>query len=103
MTSSKQNVIIEEDIEIKEIKIKKETKVPVPKQYYSVKIEASAPITLFYRILAETPEQALEIIEKTPASCQMERAPKPIVQRAKKNSVQVYLSGTSLIKLAKKY
>jgi hypothetical protein len=39
----------------------KKTAVPT-KAYYDVKVEAMIPATLTYRVLAETPEQAAELI-----------------------------------------
>jgi hypothetical protein len=36
---------------------------PPPKLYYDVKVESMLPATLTYRVLAETPEQAAELIK----------------------------------------
>lgn len=82
--------------------LKKEKKIPmVPpaKLYFTVVVEATAPLTLTYRVLAETPEQALELIKNAPMSV----PPKPQLARAKKHKASVYASGTSIIKLTKNY
>lgn len=34
---------------------------PIEKKYFTVKIETTLPATLTYNVLAETPEQALEL------------------------------------------
>lgn len=95
---------IKEDILEREKKIEKKAVLkPIIKQYYSVRIEAVAPLSLSYRVLAETPEEALLMVERTPANCQMDRTPKPSIQRLRKQSASVYISGSSIIKLTKKY
>lgn len=42
--------------------LKKQANQPKPKYYYDVKVECMLPAVLTYRILAETPEQAAELI-----------------------------------------
>jgi hypothetical protein len=46
-------------------RLKKEAaaKLPLPKYYYDVKIEAMLPATLTYRVLAENAEQAAGLIK----------------------------------------
>lgn len=80
---------------------KKAQKLPSPpeKQYYSVSLEALVPTTLTYRVLAETPEQALELIKNAPLATN----PKLQLARLRKLKASVYLSGTSIIKLTKNY
>lgn len=69
---------------------------PKPKQYYTVKIEATAPVFLTYKILAEDEEQALEMIKSsTPVDVKTDHS------RVKKHKATVYLSGTTLVKLTK--
>lgn len=45
----------------KQLKIEKSPPIK-PKLYYDVKVECMIPATLTYRVLAETPEQAAEMI-----------------------------------------
>ena len=92
---------VEKAVEPKKIE-KKAAPKPV-KKYYSVRIEATAPISLSYRILADDAAQALEIIEKTPHNAQMDRPPKPNLQRGRKGSATVYMYNSSSILLTKKY
>lgn len=72
------------------------------KEYFTVKIETLAPITLTYRILAETPEEAAEIAAKRQG--QQQSAP-PIILFAKLGKLQakVYKAGTTLLQLVKKF
>ena len=54
----------------KEKKIVKGKEVP-EKQFFDVKMEVMVPCTLTYRVLAETPEKALEMIKyQNPRSVQ---------------------------------
>ncbi len=47
----------------KQIKAQAEKSPPIkPKFYYDVKVECMLPATVTYRVLAETPEQAAELI-----------------------------------------
>jgi hypothetical protein len=89
--------------EIKPEKLKKEEKPiqPPAKQYYTIKMEVTAPVTLTYRILAENAEQALELVMKSPMTVPMVAPPKPVLNRMKKLKASVYLAGTSLVKLVK--
>jgi hypothetical protein len=44
---------------------------PRPKFYYDVKVECMLPATLTYRVLAETPQQAADLVkDKSPNSVQ---------------------------------
>lgn len=43
--------------------IKKKAALPPPKYYYDVKVECLLPATLTYRVHAETPEKAAEMIK----------------------------------------
>jgi hypothetical protein len=79
----------------------KEKKLPIPivKQYYTITLEVTAPITLSYRVLADDPEQALELIKNASLSA----SPKPHLHKMKKHKATVHMSGTSTIKLTKTY
>lgn len=86
---------LEKDAETK-LKIEKEakSKLPLPKFYYDVKIEAMLPATLTYRILAENPQQAVDMIRgKTPNSVQHK------LYGRKELILRVYDAGSSLIRL----
>jgi hypothetical protein len=81
-------------------KVKKAAAQVVPiKQYFTIVVEANAPVTLQYRVLADDAEQALDLIKTAPLSA----PPKPNIFRAKKIKASVYLTGTSLLKLTKNY
>lgn len=69
---------------------------PKPKYYYDVKVEAMLPATLTYRILAETPEEAVEMIRG--------RQPNTVQHRLigrKDLKIIVYDAGCSVIKFMK--
>lgn len=94
-----------EELNIPPEKPKKEIKPPPAKQYYTIKIEATAPCLLEYKILAETPEEAIEMLEKNLRQApgkNLITAPRPNLHKAKMHKANVFLSGTSLIKLTKK-
>lgn len=42
---------------------KEKPKTPPIKQYYDVKVECLLPATLIYKVLAETPQQAADMIK----------------------------------------
>lgn len=69
-------------------------KTPKQKFYYDIKIECMIPATLTYKILAEDPNQAVELIKgKTPTGVTYK-----IIGRRDK-VLRVYDAGSSLIKL----
>lgn len=67
--------------------------------YYTIKIEADIPSTVTYRILASSPEEALE---RLPYAVLSEPV-KPHLSKMKKKSAKVFKSGTLEIKMEKKY
>jgi len=69
------------------------------KQYYTVKVEATAPIELTYRVWAEDPEEALEIFETS----SFYSPPRPILSRMRKIKATVYRSGTTIIETIKNF
>lgn len=101
---TKQNEAPEEQPqpEVKKIEVVK-PKPPPAKQYYTVKMEITAPATLEYKILAESPEQALEIATKASPGQFLVSPPKPNLSRMKKLKANIYLAGTTLIKLTKNF
>lgn len=70
---------------------------PKTKQYYDVKVECMLPAVLTYRILAEDPNQALELIKgKSPNSIQHK------LPGRKELVAKVYEAGSSMMRHMKK-
>ena len=75
---------------------KLKTPAPIVKQYYDVKVQSTLPATLIYRVLAETPEQAAEMIKNIPPNnVQYKLAGKRDIK------LTVYKAGCSLIEFIK--
>ncbi|HLG26295.1 MAG TPA: hypothetical protein VI423_00755 [Paenisporosarcina sp.] len=72
------------------------------KEYFNVKLETIAPVTLNYRVYAETPEQAIEMASKL-AGQQQVSAPIISFARLKNIKATAYTAGTSLIRLARNF
>lgn len=69
---------------------------PKPKYYYDVKVECMLPATIMYRVLAETPQQAAEMIKNT--------SPVGVKHRLigrKEIKLLVYNAGTTMIQFMK--
>lgn len=76
---------------------KKKASLPIIKHYYDVKVECMLPATLTYRILAEDPQQAAELIKgKHPNSVQHK-----LVGR-KELVLRVYDASSSMMRFMKK-
>lgn len=76
--------------------LKKKAALPPPKYYYDVKVECMLPATLVYRVHAETPEQASQMIKGlTPNSVKHK-----LIGR-KELKLAVYDAGSSMIRLIK--
>lgn len=75
---------------------------PKQKTYYDIKLEASAPVVIQYRILAESPEEAAE--EAIKLKGQKQTAP-PKISFAKlsKMKLKVYQGGTTTVMFTKNY
>ena len=70
------------------------------KEYFSVKLETMAPVTLTYKVYAESPEQAIEMAVKLRG--QQQAAPAQIAWGRLKNlKATAYTAGSSIIRLAK--
>lgn len=67
--------------------------------YYLIEVEALVPTTLRYRILAETPEEALEKSKNHP----LLEIPKQKIPLMRRLTAKVYEFGTHMIKLSKNY
>lgn len=82
-------------------KLKKVAK-PPQKQFYTVKLEVMAPVTLTMRVFAETPEDAEQMVSKNPLP-PLSGPPRPILSRIKRIKATVYKAGTNLYYLVKNY
>jgi hypothetical protein len=71
-------------------------KTPPIKHYYDVKVECLLPATLIYKVLAETPEQASEMIK----NMQPVGVKHKLIGR-KNLKLSVYDAGSNLIKFIK--
>ena len=69
------------------------------KRPYTIKLEVRAPVEMTYRVWAESPEQALEMIRYG----QMVAPPKPILSKRKNIKATVYKYGTTMIEFVKQY
>lgn len=74
----------------------KKSLLPKPKYYYDVKVETMLPATLTWRILAETPEQAAEMIKNMQPTGVKHR-----LLGRKDIKLLVYDAGSSFIKFIK--
>lgn len=67
-------------------------------KYYDVKLEATVPAVLTYRILADSPEQALELSERaSPVGT------KYTLARKRKIKATVYDAGTLMMRVVKNF
>ena len=79
---------------------KKDQKPIIPqKKPYTIKLEVQAPVELTYRVWAETPEQAVDMLQYG----QLVAPPKPILSRRRNIKATVYRYGTVMIEFVKKY
>lgn len=70
------------------------------KQYYKVEVEGWVKTVIKYKVLAETPEKALELISKYP---QLLEAPKQNLATIKKIRAKVYILGSSILQFIKNF
>ncbi len=75
---------------------------PKLKEYFTVKIEGTVPITLTYRILAETPEEATTIAVKLQGQ-QQTSPPKIMFSKLTKFQAKVYRQGKSILEFIKNF
>jgi hypothetical protein len=68
-------------------------------EYYTIKIEADVPTVITYRVLASSPEEALERLQHASIS----EPPKPNLNKIRKKTAKVYKQGTLEIRASKKY
>ena len=74
-------------------------KKPAP-QYFTVKMEVMAPVELEFRILAESPKEALEKVSRG-ALPPLTKAPRPILGRLRRIKAKVYRFGRSIMETMK--
>lgn len=74
----------------------------VKKQFYAVKLEVMAPVELQFRILAKSPQEALEQVEKFPLP-PLSAPPKPSFPKMRRLKATVYRFGMSTIETVKNY
>jgi len=70
-----------------------------PPQYYTIKLEADVPTIITYRVLASSPEEALDNLK----SGMVSEPPKPNLSKMRKKSATVYKQGTLEVQASKKY
>lgn len=68
-------------------------------EYYTIKIEAEVPTIITYRVLASSPEEALERLQYASIS----EPPKPNLNKIRKKTAKVYKQGTLEIRASKRY
>lgn len=87
--------------ESKEKNVKKGAKKKVipQKKLYTVKLEVMAPVELIYRVWAETPELAVELLKYGALTA----PPKPTLSKKKNIKATVYKYGTITIEFIKRY
>lgn len=72
------------------------------KQYYTVELEVLAPVILKYRVFAENPNEAVDLI-KSANSFSLLETPKPKLSNMKKIKAKVYKFGTSMLEFTKMF
>ena len=79
---------------------KKAAEALIPKKkLYTIKLEVQAPVELTYRVWAEDPMQAIDLIKYG----QLVGPPKPILSKKRNVKATVYKYGTVMIEFIKKY
>jgi hypothetical protein len=68
-------------------------------EYYTVKVEAEVPTIITYRVLASSPEEAIERLQYASLS----EPVKPNLAKMKKKNAKAYRQGTLEIQASKKY
>lgn len=74
----------------------------IVKEYFTVKVEAMVPVTFTYRVLAETPEEAVAMISR-PGQHQESAPPRILFHAARKIKAKVYNLGTVMMRLVKNF
>mgnify|MGYP003404829045 FL=1 len=74
----------------------------VEKKFYSIKLEVLVPATLSFKILAESPQEALDLVSKNITNNQ-NQPPKFLWNKVKKIQAKVFEAGSILLALTKKF
>lgn len=80
-------------------KDKKEEK-PKQKKHYTVKLDSMCPCVLTFKVLAETPEEAAEMVR---LNYQSPISVKPKIAGKKDKKITVYELGSSIIKFIRNF
>lgn len=64
------------------------------KKYYDVVLETVTTVNLKFRVYAESPQEAAEMVSRNPLPPQS-AAPKPVMSRIKRVKATVYRAGTT--------
>lgn len=78
-------------------------KKPKQKQYYSIKVEGTAPVIAEFRIYAEDEKEAIKIFDTQPHLIQLIGPPKPDMLRLQKKKVTVKNLMTGMIEWVKNF
>lgn len=74
----------------------------IEKKYYTIKLETIVPVELTFRVLAEDPVKATEMISKIPLPS-LYSQPKLNLSRMKRLKATVYLAGSTMIEWIKTF
>lgn len=75
---------------------------PEQKQYYAVHLTGMVPVTLNYRVYAENPQEALQIVERNIMQG-FSSAPQIHYARFRKTLGKVFRAGTTLVEFIKNF
>lgn len=71
------------------------------KKYYTVKMQTEMPVEMVFRVLAESSEQALQLVEQNKAP--LAEPIRPNFAKIRRFFAKVYDSGSNIINLSKRY
>lgn len=72
-------------------------------EYYSVKIDAWSPCEITFRVLAASPEEALDLVDKKARQVQVVSISPHQLGSLKKIKARIFLFGSSMLKYIKNY
>ena len=78
-------------------------KEPKQKQYYTVELTGMAPVTLNYRVFSETPEEAVQLVERNITGMPFSIAPKIQFVKFRKLQARVFKIGTNMVEYLRKF
>lgn len=74
---------------------------PPEKYYYTITVEAMVPTIIKYKVLAETPEEALKLLDASPQK--LLEPPRQNLNKMRKISLKIYKLGSCIQELIKRY